>query len=77
MMCLLLPLKPIYKIIGGPMFWADNFVGLPNILSKLEELHRLYPGSEHFLPSNLLKKCVDMGLGVQEYYNISGMASKL
>ena len=59
------------------MFWADNCAGLPNILAKLQDLHKIYPGSEYFRPSDLLKKCVDMGLGVQEYYNTNGMESKL
>lgn len=72
----LLNLKHFHET-GGPMFWADNYVGLPTILSKLEELHQIYPGSEYFLPSNLLRKCVDMGLGVQEYYNTAGMSSRL
>eukprot|EP00956_Cyclotella_meneghiniana_P005733 scaffold7433_cov77-Cyclotella_meneghiniana.AAC.6 len=66
---------PAWK--GGPMFWADNYAGLPNILTKLQDLHKIYPGSEYFRPSDLLKKCVDMGLGVQEYYNTNGMESKL
>lgn len=59
------------------MFWADNCAGLPNILAKLQDLHKMYPGSEYFRPSDLLKKCVDMGLGVQEYYDTNGMESKL
>jgi hypothetical protein len=59
------------------MFWADNHAGLPNILAKLEELHKMYPGSDYFRPSDLLKKCVTKGLGVQEYYNTNGMLSKL
>ena len=59
------------------MFWADNYAGLPNILTKLQDLHKIYPGSEYFRPSDLLKKCVEMGLGVQEYYNTNGMESKL
>lgn len=59
------------------MFWADNYVGLGNVLSKLEELHNLYPGSDYFRPSELLRKCVEMGVGVQEYYNSAGMKSKL
>lgn len=59
------------------MFWADNHVGLPQIMTKLEELHSLYPGSDYFIPSELLRKCVGMGVGVQEYYNTNGMKSKL
>ncbi|KAL9191416.1 hypothetical protein ACHAXT_001122 [Thalassiosira profunda] len=52
---------------GGPMFWADS-VGLGTILSELEKFHRMHPDSEYFRPSPLLRKCVGMGLGVQEYY---------
>jgi len=54
---------------GGPMFYADNHVGLPKILSELEKFHEVHPSSEYFRPSELLRKCVGMGLGVQEYYN--------
>lgn len=57
---------PAWK--GGPMFWADNYVGLPKILNELENFHKMHPGSEYFRPSDLLRKCVDMGMGVQEYY---------
>ena len=50
------------------MFWADNYIGLPTILNDLEKFHQMCPGSDYFDPSNLLKKCVSMGVGVQEYY---------
>lgn len=50
------------------MFWADNGAGLPTILAELNKFHQMHPGSEYFRPSALLKKCVDMGIGVQEYY---------
>lgn len=70
--------------IGGPMFWADNYAGLANILAELNKLHQLYPGSEYFRPGDLLKKCVSMEIGVQEYYNLgyakansTGLKSKL
>lgn len=64
---------PAHK--GGPMFWADNYIGLPRILSELNALYRAYPGSEYFRPSNLLVKCVAAGLGVQEYYRRGLMRS--
>jgi hypothetical protein len=78
-------MKPAqHSFKGGPMFWADNYIGLAPILSELEKLHRLYPGSDYFRPSELLRKCVSMGLGVQEYYkqgyaktNAAGIKSKL
>lgn len=50
------------------MFWADNSVGLPQILSELEKFHAMHPDSEYFRPSKLLRTCVGMGMGVQEYY---------
>jgi 3-hydroxyacyl-CoA dehydrogenase len=53
---------------GGPMFWADNYVGLPQILKELERFHQMYPNSEYFQPSELLRKCVELNVGVQEYY---------
>jgi 3-hydroxyacyl-CoA dehydrogenase len=65
---------------GGPMFWADNDVGLPVILNKLEQLHKMNPGSEYFRPSALLRECVRKGLGVQQYFRrskLDAMKSKL
>jgi len=53
---------------GGPMFWADNYVGLSKILKELERFHQMYPNSEYFRPSELLRKCVDLNVGIQEYY---------
>ena len=57
---------PVWR--GGPMFWADNEVGLPQLLSKLQEFAKEYPETEHFVPSKLLEKCVQMGVTVEEYY---------
>ena len=59
---------PAYR--GGPMFWADNEVGLPKLLGRLEQFHSKYPGSDYFEPSQLLRKCVSLGIGVQEYYRV-------
>ena len=56
---------PRYK--GGPMYWAENEVGLPNLLASLESYYEQYPGSSYFKPSELLRQCVSMNLGVQEY----------
>lgn len=53
---------------GGPMFWADQEVGLEYLLKKLQEWHQLYPGSVYFQPSKLMEICVTMGVTVQEYY---------
>ena len=53
---------------GGPMFWADNEIGLPNLLLGLEKLHKQFPQSEYFVPSDLLRTCVAQGLTLTEYY---------
>ena len=58
------------------MFWADNDVGLPKILSELEKFYKMHPRSEYFRPSKLLRECVGMGIGVQEYYS-KGYATSL
>eukprot|EP00814_Leptocylindrus_danicus_P007958 CAMPEP_0116009748 /NCGR_PEP_ID=MMETSP0321-20121206/3608_1 /TAXON_ID=163516 /ORGANISM="Leptocylindrus danicus var. danicus, Strain B650" /LENGTH=239 /DNA_ID=CAMNT_0003478751 /DNA_START=90 /DNA_END=809 /DNA_ORIENTATION=+ len=54
---------------GGPMHFADHGVGLPKLLKKLQEFNAKYPGSDYYTPSRLLKECVAMGIGVQEYYD--------
>ena len=56
------------------MFWADNYVGLPRVLNELEKFHRMHPNSEYYRPSELLRRCVDLGVGVQEYYK-KGLAA--
>jgi len=53
---------------GGPLHWADHDVGLPTLLGKLEEFSSVYPGSDYFRPSSLLRKCVKRGVGVKEFY---------
>jgi 3-hydroxyacyl-CoA dehydrogenase/enoyl-CoA hydratase/carnithine racemase len=53
---------------GGPMFWADNEVGLSYLLEKLQLWYQTYPGSDWFLPSNLLLTCVELGVTVEAYY---------
>jgi 3-hydroxyacyl-CoA dehydrogenase len=58
---------PAWK--GGPMFWADHQVGLPILLEKLEEFFRMFPDTDHYQPSALLRRCVDLGVTVEEYYN--------
>lgn len=53
---------------GGPMFWADEEIGLPILLNKLVEFSRRFPDSQHYRPSYLLKRCVELGVTVTEYY---------
>jgi 3-hydroxyacyl-CoA dehydrogenase len=62
---------------GGPMFWADNAVGLPYLLETLGALYHEYPGSEWFKPSKLLEQCVKMDVTVEEYYKQNITRSKL
>ena len=54
---------------GGPMYWADNEVGLSYLLSRLEQFNRQFKGSDHYIPSLLLKKCVGLGMTLQDYYS--------
>jgi 3-hydroxyacyl-CoA dehydrogenase len=54
---------------GGPMYWADTNVGLPTLLRKLKELSRAFPGTDHYEPSDLLMRCVSLGVTVEEYYS--------
>jgi 3-hydroxyacyl-CoA dehydrogenase len=58
---------PAWK--GGPMFWGDTQVGLPTLLHKLEEFSRKFPDTDHYQPSALLRRCVDLGVTVEEYYS--------
>ena len=62
---------------GGPMFWADNEVGLPRLLECLQKYYRTFPGSDYFRPSKLLEKCVAMNVTVEEYYKQQKPRSKL
>ena len=53
---------------GGPMFWADNEVGLSYLLERLEEMNAKFPGSTYYVPSTLLRRCVTLGVTLEEYY---------
>jgi 3-hydroxyacyl-CoA dehydrogenase len=46
---------PAYR--GGPMFWAENEVGLPKALAKIKEFSKL-TGERWFKPSPLLGQLV-------------------
>jgi enoyl-CoA hydratase/3-hydroxyacyl-CoA dehydrogenase/3,2-trans-enoyl-CoA isomerase len=54
---------------GGPMFWADQEVGLANLLKVLQELHRQYPSMDYFKPATLLQECVARNVTVHDYFN--------
>ena len=58
------------------MFYADTY-GLPKILLELERFYQMHPDSDYFHPSALLKKCVGMDIGVQEYYRNGYAESQL
>jgi 3-hydroxyacyl-CoA dehydrogenase/enoyl-CoA hydratase/carnithine racemase len=66
---------PVWR--GGPMFWADHEIGLANVLQKLQEFYREYPGSEYFRPSQLLEICVKLDVTVEEYYKRNKIHSKI
>lgn len=53
---------------GGPMYWIDSEIGLGYFLKRLQEMNEKYPGSTYYVPSRLLKKCVALGLTLQQYY---------
>ena len=57
---------PIYR--GGPMYWADNEVGLEHLLSRLQDFSREFPDTDYYKPSRLLKRCVEMDLTIEKYY---------
>jgi 3-hydroxyacyl-CoA dehydrogenase len=57
---------PAWK--GGPMYWADHIVSLPVLLQKLQYFHQQFPDTEHFIPSQLLQRCVQLDMTVEEYY---------
>lgn len=61
---------PAWK--GGPMFWADNEIGLPYLLARLEHFHRQFPGSDYFTPSRLLEECVQQRVTVEKYFKLRG-----
>jgi len=56
---------------GGPMFWADNYVGLENVLKRLQfydeqarkrvSVNKNYRPVDYFKPSKLLEDCVAQG----------------
>ncbi|KAG7364888.1 NAD-binding 3-hydroxyacyl-CoA dehydrogenase [Nitzschia inconspicua] len=72
---------PVYR--GGPMWWADNEVGLTYLLKRLEDFSAQFPETPYYVPSELLKKCVTLGVTVEDYFNLGlfqgqvGIRSKL
>ena len=60
---------------GGPMFWADNEIGLPRLLQRLREFAAHFPGTEHFVPSALLETCVQRGTTLEEHFRLRSNSS--
>ena len=60
---------PVTK--GGPMYWADHIVTLPQLLSKLQEFQVRFPTTDHYQPSQLLIDCVRHDMTLADYWVIS------
>jgi len=54
--------------MGGPMHWADHVVTLPVLLKRLSFWSEKYPNTPHFQPSALLRRCVELGTTVEDYF---------
>jgi 3-hydroxyacyl-CoA dehydrogenase len=64
---------------GGPMFWADNYVGLDKVLERLrfynEEARKRYTTNknyrkiDYYEPSKLLEECVGAGKTLTQVWN--------
>jgi 3-hydroxyacyl-CoA dehydrogenase len=65
---------PVYR--GGPMWWADNQVGLKYLLKRLEEFSKQFPKTNYFVPSELLRTCVTLDVKVEDYFNLGMLKSK-
>jgi len=59
---------PIFR--GGPMYWADNEVGLKYLLSRLEDFSKQFPRTDYYMPSKLLRECVTMDLTLEDYFKL-------
>lgn len=53
---------PAYK--GGPLFYADQIVSLPLLLSRLERLFEDFPDSDYYSPSALLRVMVSEDVSI-------------
>ena len=59
---------PEYR--GGPMFWAQNKIGLENLYDALVKYEKRYPNvnGDYFRPASLLKICVDRNISLEKYW---------
>lgn len=53
---------PAYK--GGPLFYADQIVSLPLLLTRLERLSEQFPDSDYYSPSALLRVMVSEDVSI-------------
>lgn len=53
---------PAYK--GGPLFYADQIVSLPLLLTRLERLSEEFPDSDYYSPSALLRVMVSEDVSI-------------
>lgn len=72
---------------GGPLFYADKYVGLPKLLDALKKYDKIteeraksnpnYPYHDYFRPSKLLIDCVDNKMTLEEYWRKMKKAKRL
>ncbi len=53
---------------GGPMYWAENAIGLEQVLQRINEFAEIY-GKEYWTPSPLLQRLVAEGGRLQDIQN--------
>lgn len=53
---------------GGPMYWAENAVGLDRVLDRIREFAELH-GERYWRPSPLLERLVADGAGLRDVQN--------
>lgn len=53
---------------GGPMYWAENDVGLDRVLQRIREFAEIH-GEKHWTPSPLLEKLVAEGGSLKDIQN--------
>lgn len=54
---------------GGPMYWAENAVGLDRVLNRIREFAEIH-GEEHWRPSPLLERLVADGGSLRDIQNV-------
>jgi 3-hydroxyacyl-CoA dehydrogenase len=68
-------------VMGGPMFYADKVVGLPQLMDALNRYDKMtedraksnpnYPYHSYFKPSKLLVACVEAKMTLEDYWRKS------